>query len=72
MNPTQFSLDMNAYKNGTIDINGFLALNQAADKVKTNNTQAYYAAFSIRKVRPRLNSLDLFEMFLTMPFSFQP
>lgn len=64
--------EMDADKNGTIDIDEFIAFIQVADRVKTKNTQARDAVFSIRKARLKLNSLDLFEMFLKMPLSFLP
>lgn len=63
---------MDADKSGTIDIDEFIAFVQVADRVKTKNTQARDAVFNIRKARLKLNSIDLFEMFLKMPLSFLP
>ena len=65
-------IEMDSDKDGTIDIDEFIAFIQVADRVKTKNTQARDAVFNIRKARLKLNSIDLFEMFLKMPLSFLP
>lgn len=65
-------LEMDSDKNGTIDIDEFMAFAHVADRIKTKNTQARDAIFNIRKARLRLNSLDLLQMFQVMPISFLP
>ncbi len=65
-------VEMDSDKNGTIDIDEFIAFIQVADRVKAKNLQARDAVFNIRKARLKLNSLDLLEMFLRMPLSFLP
>ena len=59
-------------KNGTIDIDEFIAFINVADKVKAKNIEARDAVFNIRKARLKLNSLDLLQMFQRMPLSFLP
>lgn len=59
-------------KNGTIDIDEFMAFINVADKVKAKNIEARDAVFNIRKARLKLNSLDLLQMFQRMPLSFLP
>ena len=65
-------IEMDSDKNGTIDIDEFIAFIQVADRIKAKNLQARDAVFNIRKARLKLNSLDLLEMFLAMPLSFLP
>jgi len=64
--------EMDSDKSGTIDIDEFIAFMQVADRVRTKDPQARDAVFNIRKARLKLNSLDLLEMFMRMPFSFLP
>ena len=63
---------MDTDKNGTIDIDEFIAFMQVADRVRTKNLQARDVVFNIRKARLKLNSLDLLDMFMRMPLSFLP
>jgi len=64
--------EMDSDKNGTIDIDEFMAFVQVADRVKTKNQLARDSVFNIRKARLKLNSIDLLEMFVRMPLSFLP
>ena len=64
--------EMDTDKNGTIDIDEFIAFVQVADRVRTKNPLSRDAVFNIRKARLKLNSLDLLEMFVRMPLSFLP
>mmetsp|Transcript_24323 Transcript_24323/g.32584 ORF Transcript_24323/g.32584 Transcript_24323/m.32584 type:complete len:115 (+) Transcript_24323:1721-2065(+) len=63
---------MDADKNGTIDVDEFIAFTQVADRVRTKDPRSRDAVFNIRKARLKLNSLDLLDMFMRMPLSFLP
>ena len=64
--------EMDENKNGYIDIDEFMTYIQIADKVKAKDPKSKDAVFNIRKARLKLNALDLFEMFYSLPASFLP